>query len=893
MMLCKLMVATVAAGEFCYENLDPVPEAPSPAEWTFKQELAEPATYRAKEAYRIVDEYGLSGETETVRTDLDRFMASAGKPAAKTLTLKKGAVDGYESYRLDVAANGDVTLTAEDDDGIRRAACYFEDRVLAGDLASTVRKPWLKNRISRCFFGPIKRPPFNRDELMDDVDYYPDEYLNRLAHEGINGLWLTIELRNIVETSFNKRDKDAPRRIAKLRRTVDKCRRYGIRTWIFCIEPRRMEAGDPLLKKMSADALSDAPWGAGKVLCTASPVARQYVEEAFKDLFEQVPGLPGVLNISHGERPTTCLSSISSVDGKRGPCPHCANLAPWQIHWNTASAVVKGMRAVNPKAEFVSWFYQPYVEHERAQWVAEVSRHLPDGVTMIYNFESGAVKNQLGRYRPGGDYWLSYVGPSPAFEKVAAASREANGKLGAKIQVGCSHECATVPFVPVPGLLYRKYRSMREARCSTVMQCWYFGNYPGIMNKAAGELAFSAFEEDENAFLLKLAKPEWGEDAAAVAKMWKEFSDAYANYPLSNDMQYYGPFHAGVAWPLLPGVEMRKLGRTWKPQDVPSGDAVGECLENHTLDEAAILADRMRVGSEAKDSMGGDLIAALERKYAGNRDRLRDLGVIKALKLLFASGSDIFEFYRLREEAVSASRYENNPAKALAAVDGMRARVRDEMSVTEAMLPLAADDSRIGFHSEAEAHQFHAKKLAWRRKQLDGALAELDRIAGVLKSGGAYPLSVREREGLQLTCGETLKTEDGYSFTVRFRDDGDLEVTGTAPTKDAVTIRTHSVCGTSWPYQISFWQGGYETPRYNVVAPAPVVKSYVSEKSGTGWTFTLVFDARGWGGRTVRRPGWIHFSQDVKPIWPKLSLEKDWRLNIGGVAPEHYARIVE
>ena len=31
--------------------------------------------------------------------------------------------------------------------------------------------PWLKNRISRCFFGPIKRPPFNRDELMDDVDY--------------------------------------------------------------------------------------------------------------------------------------------------------------------------------------------------------------------------------------------------------------------------------------------------------------------------------------------------------------------------------------------------------------------------------------------------------------------------------------------------------------------------------------------------------------------------------------------------------------------------------------------------------------------------------------------------------------------------------------------------
>ena len=71
----------------------------------------------------------------------------------------------------------------------RESGCAFDlRREMAG------RTPWLTNRISRCFFGPIKRPPHNRDELMDDVDYYPDGYLDTLAREGVNGLWITISL---------------------------------------------------------------------------------------------------------------------------------------------------------------------------------------------------------------------------------------------------------------------------------------------------------------------------------------------------------------------------------------------------------------------------------------------------------------------------------------------------------------------------------------------------------------------------------------------------------------------------------------------------------------------------------------------------------------------------
>ena len=878
--LCMAILAAVAV-------FASPPEAPKPDEWTFRQELSKPVAYHALEAYRLADEFCLTGNLETVRKDLERFLASAGRPAAKTLTLRRGKVAGRESYRCEVCAGGNVVLTAEDADGIRRAAYWFEDRVAAGDLAPCVRRPWLRNRISRCFFGPIKRPPFNRDELMDDVDYYPDEYLNRLAHEGVNGLWLTVEWRNLVETTFNRRDPDAPRRLAKLRRTVGKCSRYGIATWVFCIEPRSMDADDPLLKACPR-LTGGVKGGDGKyVLCPSTPEGRQYLEEAARDLFSQVPGLPGILNISHGERPTTCLSPIDPVRPTDCKCPNCKGLRPWEIHCRMAEAVVRGMRTVSPEAEFLSWFYQPYVEMDRLTWTADVARHLPDGVTMIYNFESGAVKPQLGRYRPGGDYWLSYVGPSPAFEKVAEASREVNGRLGAKIQVGNSHECATVPFVPVPGLLYRKYRAMKAARCSTVMQCWYFGNYPGVMNKAAGELAFDDFSETEDAFLERLARPEWGADAGTVAKLWKDLSDAYAEYPISNDMQYYGPFHSGIVWTLEPYVNMAPLARTWKPLDPPGGDVIGECLENHTVEEACLLSGRMA------SVAGNKTLDVLAAKYAGDRDRRLDIGVMKALGILFASGADALEFYRLRAKAVDASRERNDAAAAQRALAGMRAILLREKDLTAQMLPLVSEDSRLGFHSEAELHHFNPARLAWRMGELDRALAEVDAISRTLGKGGTYPLSEHEKTAPAMRRGEWTVAKDGKArFRADFSPNGDFVLEGEDLSCGRLRMNTIDACGVSWARHVNVRRDGtWSTDADNVITPQHEVKEYTVGPSASGWSFRLVLDCRGWGDNPARRPAWLCLVGDSAPLWPGIVPSSEYRLNIGNMSPDVYGRI--
>ena len=867
-----LLIATILSA-FCAgaEPFSPPPPYPGMEAWTFRQELATPE------------------RLAPVPTN--------------DVTFVRAPVEGHESYKIDVAADGRVTITTEDDEGLRRAVYYYQDRVRAGDLASCTRKPWVRNRIARCFFGPIKRPPLNHDELMDDVDYYPEPYLDRLAHEGINGLWLTVEWRDLAETSFTKRSPDAPRRLAKLRRTVDRCLKYGIKTWIFCIEPKGCKEDDPLLR--DHPELFGCAMQHGTLMCPLRPEARKYIEESVKDIFSNVPRLGGIMMISYGERHTTCLSQFDPLSGAFvGNCPRCAKLQPWQVHWETASAIMRGIRAAGSDAEYVSWFYQPHVRPERGAWSAEVARHLPDGVTLAYNFESGAIRDQLGRFRNGGDYGLSYVGPADGFRKVAEAGRQVGAKIGAKIQVGNSHEVATVPFVPVPGLLYRKYKAMRDMGVSTVLQCWYFGNYPGVMNKAAGELSFDAFIDDEMTFLRRLAAPYWDADAAEVAGIWKRMSDAYAQYPLSNDMQYYGPFHAGPAWPMLADVNLALLGRTWKPQDPPSGDAIGECLENHTIEEASILAARMAKGTHVETPDGRDALDALAARWRGDFERTRDIGVMKALALQFQSGSDIFSFYLDRAKAIYESRVRGDMAAARAAVRRMNEAVGREESVTRALLPLAKADSRLGFHSEAEAHQYHPAKLEWRLGELAKTKARLAEIDAALARGEAYPESEFERSAPSCRIGgDWTVATDGTRFRLRKTDGGDLAMEVELAKGAHLIVHTLDAAGVSWYKSVSVDEKGARSyPWFNMVSPGhEVVESKVASRNGkTVVAFALASAA--WGGRGDRRPEWIQVIHDGGPeadwnsrgnwpLWPKGELADDWRLNLHPAQANLFGRI--
>ena len=677
------------------------------------------------------------GYLETAYEDMNQFFAAGNIPTVKgeyiiefiTATDLTG-----EAFRIETTKNK-CRVMAGDVEGIRRGIFFLEDEMLRLrapflPIGTVEEEPAIKSRISRCFFGPIKRPPAMRDELMDDVDYYPDNYLNRLAHEGVNGLWLTVEFRDLVSTKYTPENgKDAQKRLTKLNQTVNKCLKYGIKTYIFCIEPRSWEPDDPVLKNFPD--LGGHKSGNRSLFCPMSEEAKEYLYESVNKIFEAVPELGGIINITHGERPTTCLSAVSSFNDHAGRinCPRCSNKEPWEILYASLSAMQKGMHDVNPGAELISWLYMPQPQryhpgdvYNLGKWVYELPQHTPKGVVLQFNFESGVEIEAFGKKMVGGDYWISKPGPSDRFQDIAIIARDNNTPMSAKIQTGNSHEVATVPFIPVPSLLYEKFRAMQNLGVSHTMLCWYFGNYPGLMNKSAGLLSMKGNTGDKEKFMQHLASVYWKkEDIPDVVEAWKYFSDGYENYPLTNHFQYYGPMHDGPVWPLLLKPVDAPLAPTWqigssstlKPWP-PSGDRVGECIGGVLSLEEVVELSRLMSTSWNK---GVKILEKLEPMYLNEKDRIMDIGVAKALGIQFQSGYNILKFYLLRERMLRMDGRER-----LEILTQLSDILKEEIALNEQLLILCKKDSRLGFHSEAEGYKYFPEKIEWRMNELQKVL---------------------------------------------------------------------------------------------------------------------------------------------------------------------------
>jgi hypothetical protein len=655
----------------------------------------------------------------TAYDDLLAFLA-AGGVASGDYIIETARIDTavFETYRIEVAADR-CRILAGDTEGIRRGIFHVEDlmRRAGGPLlplGDIERTPIVRTRISRCFFGPIKRPPRNRDELADDVNYYPDEYLNRLAHDGINALWLSIKFSDLCRSRyFPEFGKDADRRLAKLNRTVEQCARYGIRIYAFCIEPCGF--GDIAEYNTPRHMLEPHPDLAGHTtdhctyFCTSSEKGQAYLEEATYALFSAVPNLGGLIDINLGERPTHCYSNLIFLAAGNN-CPRCSKRSPGDVLADTLSAMARGMHRGNPDAELVAWLYTPAIfdgfgstVDQRKAAIRDIAAKIPPQVTLQFNFESSDVAEQLGREHLVLDYSLAHVGPSATFAACAELATARGARMSAKLQVGNSHEVATIPFVPAPGNIYRKYRRMHELGVSTAMQCWYFGNYPSVMTRAAGRCSFAPLPKDENQLLHELATSNFPDHAATVADAWRHFRDAYAGFPVNLQFSWFGPVHDAIAWPLHLDRVDEPISPSWLLGWPPSGDRIGECFAfGHELDEILELTATMA----ATWDKGVRLLKGL----AGlTPEQQLEVGVAEALGLQMRSAAAVMRFYALREQG------DQLPA--------MLDIVRDEIVRSRRLRDLAAVDSRLGFHSEAEGYKYFPALLDWRVEQLESLLA--------------------------------------------------------------------------------------------------------------------------------------------------------------------------
>ena len=78
-----------------------------------------------------------------------------------------------------------------------------------------------------------------------------------------------------------------------------------------------------------------------------------------------------------------------------------------------------------------------------------VIKSLPLEVIIMADFERGGKRITNGHPHVVDEYSLCYVGPSERFKGASAAARRLKHQVFAKLQIGVTHEIATVPHFPV------------------------------------------------------------------------------------------------------------------------------------------------------------------------------------------------------------------------------------------------------------------------------------------------------------------------------------------------------------------------------------------------------------------------------------------------------------
>ena len=711
--------------------------------------------------------------TENQRRELARFCEVSGIPLSGGYPVRLEISPETEGRRIAVEGQG-CLISGSCEDELWRAVFQWCDLLRSVGRKALVPgerrgKLWLKYRLARCPWGPTHRAPDWKDELTDNIDYYPEDFLRQLAWEGVNGLWITGTWRELADTGFEPVDPLRSRRLAKLRRTVEKCGKFGIKVWLFCIEPFNFTPDDPLPERHPE--LRGAPYFHRYAFCPSGEEGQTFIRNAVRSIFSAVPGLGGMLNISHGERGTTCLSSISCLSNAPVKCPRCGRLPKAQILCNALAAMRRGMDEVGAcDAGLISWLYMPSPSPRRAPWVFDIPSRMPERTVLQYNFESGGQLVQLGKTRTAGDYHLSYTGPAATFRRIARSAARAGVPLSAKVQVSASIEAETLDCVPVPGILYDKYKAMRRYGVSSVMQSWIFGSKPGLMTRAAGLLASEDFSGSRRDFLLRLAAPEWGEKAAVVARAWAYFSRAYRNFPFCNMFQYYGPLDDAASWPLYPKMAYIPLTPVWKVDFPLSGDAIGECLENHTIEEAVSLMEKCdklwRRGMKCLEKAAGNLTPVQEMQLVNIRAMAAQIGIC----------IDVLRFYKLRSVGTGE------------AVREMKSIVLREIALRRELLACIKKNPGLGFQSEACAFKYDPVSIRRAAASLEGLLKkdfpelekhpekiriplpEYDCAAGAWETSATFRWRLaKEKNGFRFWL-ENLRPSRNPSFSFAFVD---------------------------------------------------------------------------------------------------------------------------
>jgi hypothetical protein len=576
-------------------------------------------------------------------------------------------------------------------------------------------------------FGHIGHELLNETVTANAV--YTDEVLAEIAANRFDAIWVHGLLNNLVPSRvFPEFGANSEIHLQNMRALIERAAGHGLRVYIYMQPPRGFGENDefwdtyPELK--GAPCEWETPDGAPttfNAVCTSMPRVKEFLRDSTQTLGRELPDLGGLILITASEYPSHCYArhNMASAAGETPKeeavlgCERCIQRPPADVIGELLHLVSEGLHSSHPAAQLIAWNWSwAYLEADPSP---NIIAALPDDAILMLDFERGDTKVILGKERVIDEYSLSFAGPSQRFLRTREIAVQRGLPIMTKLQLGTTHELASVPNLPLLGNLYEKARQMRRLDVRGFMGCWSIGN----MN-TANSAGFNEFFNAENLLpreeaLCAFAEKYFGPcDAELVRRAWEIFGSAMNNYPFSIPFIYMGPMNFTLGYEQKSGpLTGESAGRSWMHDK--RGDDLKECLtESYTLDEVitgmSLVAQEWKEGAALLGAALKDATTETARKEAANA---------WVCYHVWRSAANTLKVYQLRLDWTDDK------------LPLYHEIIRDELENVRAALPYVAADDRFGFHPEAHAYLFDAASVQGKIEGLEKQLAVVGQMVAM------------------------------------------------------------------------------------------------------------------------------------------------------------------
>ncbi len=555
---------------------------------------------------------------------------------------------------------------------------------------------------------------------------YDDAELQRVARQGFNGIWVHGILRHLVSVCpFPELGDNAGIQQVALERLIARAARHGLKVWLYLQPPRAVpvswshfwekhpEVGG---EEMEVPGSPGEPDACFRSLCTSTQPVKDWIYHASAELAATFPEMGGVILITSSEFPSHCYTHRTRYEPTDWcptiSCPRCANREPEEVTAEVVTLVHAGIASKSETMEVIAWNWS---WAWRGDSYEQVIARLPQEVILMADYERGGFRDLPGRKAFLVDeYSLGYSGPSERFQRCALAARARGMRVMAKLQLGTTHELASVVSLPIIGSLYDKAVALVKDEATGFMGCWNFGNYPSTNTVAFMEFLRQGTGADKEAVLEHFARERFpGCSPGLTRRAWELFETAMLYFPFTIAFLYHGAHPYTLAYHEIyhpTDLSGKPAGRSWL------GDNRGDDLSNsyllhHTQFNLDEIIDRL--GHLAALWQHG--VALLTEALAGvqTEEARQELGNAVICGAIWKSTERTYRIFRLRKAWSDAARAEYLKLAG------------EEEELLGQVLPWVEADERQGFHLEPHVRMFGAESIRHKINHLKEQLSSL------------------------------------------------------------------------------------------------------------------------------------------------------------------------